>query len=214
MVYRDGFRVYPYGGHDDDWLDLDRKAFATSGFKVNRAQIVGKVDISTLKNPRLTDQTNREGLRDCPETEAIKKLLQHVLRQQFKPFLDLVDDAEKIRERLTFADIEERVELQERALQENIEALAAKYPILTEEPKIFEELKRTSRAIREAMDQASLLAQSFEKGRSQLVHLAGLGLMIEIVAHELNRATSNTLSTLAEAKSGRRRVTIEGSYRR
>ena len=94
--------------------------------------------------------------------------------------------------------------------KQNIEALAAKYPILTEEPKIFEELKRTSRAIREAMDQASLLAQSFEKGRSQLVHLAGLGLMIEIVAHELNRATSNTLSTLAEAKSGRRRVTIEG----
>ena len=49
MVYRDGFRVYPYGGPDDDWLDLDRKAFATSGFKVNRAQIVGKVDISTLE---------------------------------------------------------------------------------------------------------------------------------------------------------------------
>ena len=61
MVYRDGFRVYPYGGHDDDWLDLDRKAFSTSGFKVNRAQIVGKVDISTLRNSRLTDQTKSRG---------------------------------------------------------------------------------------------------------------------------------------------------------
>ncbi len=209
MIYRDGFRVYPYGGPDDDWLDLDRKAFSSSGFKVNRAQIVGKVDISALGNPRLTDQTNREGLRDCPETEAIKSLLQHVLRQQFKPFLDLVDDAEKLKERLTFADIEERVEAQERQLQENIEALAAKYPLLREEPRIFAELKETSRGIREVMDQASVLAQSFEKGRSQLVHLAGLGLMIEIVAHELNRATGNTLATLAEAKSGKGRATID-----
>lgn len=209
MIYRDGFRVYPYGGPDDDWLDLDRKAFASSGFKVNRAQIVGKVDISALGNPRLTDQTNREGLRDCPETEAIKSILQHVLRQQFKPFLDLVDDAEKVKERLTFADIEERVEVQERQLQENIEALAAKYPVLREEPRIFADLKETSRGIREVMDQASLLAQSFEKGRSQLVHLAGLGLMIEIVAHELNRATSNTLATLAEARGGKGRATVE-----
>ena len=209
MVYRDGFRVYPYGGHDDDWLDLDRKAFGSGGYKVNRTQIVGKVDISALENPRLTDQTNREGLRECPETEAIKSLLQHVLHQQFKPFLDLVDDAEKVKERLTFADIEERVEQQERQIQENIQALAAKYPILTQDPKIFEELRKISRGIRDVMDQASLLAQSFEKGRSQLVHLAGLGLIIEIVAHELNRATSNTLSTLADAKERRRRVTIE-----
>jgi predicted P-loop ATPase len=28
MVYRDGFRVNPYGDPDDDWLDLDRKALA------------------------------------------------------------------------------------------------------------------------------------------------------------------------------------------
>ena len=209
MVYRDGFRVYPYGGHDDDWLDLDRKAFGSGGYKVNRAQIVGKVDISTLDNPRLTDQTNREGLRECPETQAIKSLLQHVLRQQFKPFLDLVDNDEKFKERLTFADIEERVEQQERQLQENIQALAAKYPILTQDPKILAELRRTSQGIRDVMDQASLLAQSFERGRAQLVHLAGLGLMVESVAHELNRATSNALSTLADARERKGSVTLE-----
>jgi len=209
MIYRDGFRVYPYGGPDDDWLDLDRKALAAGGYKVNRAQIVGKVDISALTNPRLTDQTNREGLRDCPETAVIKSLLRHVLLQQFKPFLDLVDEAEKVKERLTFADIEERVEAQERRLQENIEALAVKYPILAQEPKIFQELKETSQGIRDVMEQASLLARSFEKGRLQLVQLAGLGLMMEIVAHELNRATSNTLTTLAEAKGGRRRLSVE-----
>ena len=36
MVFRDGFRVNPYGSPDDDWLDLDRKALASAGYKVNR----------------------------------------------------------------------------------------------------------------------------------------------------------------------------------
>ena len=39
------------------------------------------------------------------------------------------------------------------------------------------------------LDEASQLADSYEKGRSELLNLAGLGLMVEIVAHELNRAT-------------------------
>ena len=75
-----------------------------------------------------------------------------------------MDNAEKTKERLTFGDIEERVELQERAFQEHIEALAAKYPILTEEPKIFEELKKTSRTIRELMDRAGRASAVIRKG--------------------------------------------------
>ena len=41
------------------------------------------------------------------------------------------------------------------------------------------------------------LADSYEKGRSELLNLAGLGLMVEIVAHELNRATRYALRALA-----------------
>lgn len=36
MVFRDGFRVNPYGGPDDDWLGLDKKALASGGYKLNR----------------------------------------------------------------------------------------------------------------------------------------------------------------------------------
>src|SRR5262249_38409362 len=38
-----------------------------------------------------------------------------------------------------------------------------------------------------------------DKRQSQLVHLAGIGLMVEIVAHELNRATQYTLALLADS---------------
>jgi hypothetical protein len=58
LVYRDGFRVYPYGAASDDWLDLDRKALAASAYKLNRAQIIGYLRLSSTQNPRLQDQTN------------------------------------------------------------------------------------------------------------------------------------------------------------
>ena len=32
-VYRDGFRVNPYGSPNDDWLDIDRQALASSGLQ-------------------------------------------------------------------------------------------------------------------------------------------------------------------------------------
>ena len=61
MVFRDGFRVSPYGDLEDDWLDLDRRALAYQSHKVNRAQIIGKLEISSASNSQLVDQTNREG---------------------------------------------------------------------------------------------------------------------------------------------------------
>ena len=79
MVFRDGFRVSPYGNLDDDWLDLDRRALGYRSFKVNRAQIVGKLDISSVGNPQLVDQTNREGLRDTVEKRVLVRLLKWVI---------------------------------------------------------------------------------------------------------------------------------------
>ena len=75
MVFRDGFRVHPYGGPNDDWLELDPIAFKSQGYKVNRKQIIGKVDITSSRNPNLKDQTNREGLRETPEKVAFVNIL-------------------------------------------------------------------------------------------------------------------------------------------
>ena len=47
MVFRDFFRISPYGGQDDDWLELDKKALAAKSYKVNRSQIIGQVSLSS-----------------------------------------------------------------------------------------------------------------------------------------------------------------------
>lgn len=199
MVFRDGFRVKPYGSPDDDWLDLDRKALASAGYKVNRKQIIGKVEISSRRNPALTDQTNREGLRDCDEKLALVLLLKHILETRFRAFINAVDEELQARMSVTFEDLNERVEAEGRRMDENIRRLLEKIPALKKEPSLIHPLQESVQAIQSLMEEAEELSESFEKGRSQVVHLAGLGMMVEIVAHELNRATEHTLGTLGEA---------------
>ncbi len=199
MVFRDGFRVKPYGSPDDDWLDLDRKAFASAGYKVNRKQIIGKVDISSRRNPALTDQTSREGLRDCDEKKALVSLLTHVLEARFRTFINAVDEDIQARMSVTFENLHERVEAEGRRMDENVRLLLERFPALKKETALIRPLEESVHTIDTLMEEAEELAESFEKGRSQVVHLAGLGMMVEIVAHELNRATEHTLATLAEA---------------
>ena len=123
MVYRDGFRVPPYGGPDDDWLDLDRGALAAQGYKVNRAQLVGKVDISAKVNPHLRDQTNREGLRDCPEKRALAGLLKHILEVEFRGYLKEVDEEIRDRDRISFDAFTERLAEAEEKINNSLSEL-------------------------------------------------------------------------------------------
>jgi signal transduction histidine kinase len=71
-IYRDGFRVKPYGDPKgtNDWLSLSMRrasnpaAISRKGWKLAYHQAVGAVMISKVHNPHLQDQTNREGLLD------------------------------------------------------------------------------------------------------------------------------------------------------
>lgn len=74
-LFRDGYRVLPYGGEGDDWLNLDMEALSASGYKLNTKQIIGRVTIGRLRNPKLIDQTNRQGLIESPEKEALISIL-------------------------------------------------------------------------------------------------------------------------------------------
>lgn len=61
-VYRDGFRIWPYGEPHDDWLRLDQRRVNNPVIRLSNNQVVGFVEITSDRNPELRDQTNREGL--------------------------------------------------------------------------------------------------------------------------------------------------------
>src|SRR6185437_11083036 len=130
---------------------------------------------------------------------ALVLLLKHVLETRFRTFINTVDAELQARMSVTFEDLHERVEVEGRRMDENVRRLLETVPALKKQPELVHPLQESVREVQSLMDEAEELSESFEKGRSQVVHLAGLGLMVEIVAHELNRAAEHTLWTLGEA---------------
>lgn len=80
-VYRDGFRVLPYGEPGDDWLQLDRRRVNNPTLRLSNNQVAGYVLISGDANPALRDQTNREGLIQNQAYDDLRQLVLGVLAE-------------------------------------------------------------------------------------------------------------------------------------
>jgi C4-dicarboxylate-specific signal transduction histidine kinase len=87
-VYRDGFRVLPYGDPGDDWLTLDARRIQNPTMRISNNQVVGYVLISSENNPELRDQTNREGLLKndafADLTRALKELITALETERYR----------------------------------------------------------------------------------------------------------------------------------
>lgn len=88
-IYRDNFRVRPYGDYDSfnfDWLMLShRKQLSPAAisdmngyWKVNSDQMTGIINISRT-NKALEDQANRDGLVETREYEMLKAIIIKVI---------------------------------------------------------------------------------------------------------------------------------------
>ena len=195
MLFRDGYRVNPYGGGSDDWLELDKKAFASRGYKLNRQQVIGRVRIS-WQNDGLFDQTNREGLTDTPEKRAMVRLLQKILLTEFKSFIDTEDKAARVQEKTTFENIEEKIETTEEEVRSRLRRIEKLLP--DDGRHLVDQALRLIKEMTSYLGEARAIADEVANDRAQLVHLAGVGLMVEFIMHELERTTSATLDTLAD----------------
>lgn len=78
-IYRDSFRVMPYGGPSDDWLRLDLRRVNNPTMRLSNNQIVGAVYITADSNPDLRDQTNREGLVESEAFEDLRRTVVQIL---------------------------------------------------------------------------------------------------------------------------------------
>ena len=196
LLFRDGFRVLPYGEDDDDWLALDRRALGSIGYLLNKAQFVGRVTISRLTNPHLIDQTNREGLRVCPEQQAFVSLLQFIIQSQLREYL--TDFQRRYKSQPTdLGDAKSDVgKLEKRAKT----ALRQIKSIAPESSETIDELQHTFFEIKEFFDQAQQRIAEVENENRQMLQMAGVGLLVEVVAHELARSTENALASLEALK--------------
>lgn len=80
-IYRDGFRVLPYGEPNNDWLRLDIRRVQKPTVRLSNNQILGYVGISADNNPNLTDQSNRQGLNENLGYQDLKEVMLSILNE-------------------------------------------------------------------------------------------------------------------------------------
>lgn len=79
-LYRNGFRVTPYGERNDDWLGLD-EAYSRRDFLANIANrnFFGVIEVRDPEGVLFEERTSREGLIETPAFSELRNLASSVL---------------------------------------------------------------------------------------------------------------------------------------
>ena len=225
-IYRDGFRVKPYGEPtgEGDWLRLSyRRQQHPSGitqgnWRVGSNQVVGAVFLERDKNPDLIDQTNREGIVEGPAFYHLKMLAGHAIRffelrrEEFEKTRDRLTEYEEARgeaTKSTKASLEAVNNLKDTTstITEILQTAAQKNPIANDVEALLNsldtavnEVDETATNTRKAYDRLAKATEEQREGlqsqKDTLGNLASLGILTTSFGHETLR-TSNLVMTSA-----------------
>lgn len=80
-LFRDGFRVQPFGEPSFDWLNLDARRVNNPTTRLSNNQVSGFIFIGADSNPGLRDRSHREGLIDTAEYEDLRSVALKVIEE-------------------------------------------------------------------------------------------------------------------------------------
>lgn len=166
-IYRDGFRVYPYGQKGNDWLNLDHRSRQNPSMHLANNQVVAAIQVSRKANPDLQDRSNREGM--------ILNAAHAALENWFVEILQLLENERyKLRPR-------QRAETLVDPLFEVFDLGStfelARSELGTQHP-VTQQISETQRKLKEGVERV-------QDVYSRLLLSAGLGHMVDIVIHEI-----------------------------
>ncbi|MCA2003651.1 MAG: ATP-binding protein [Candidatus Nitrosotenuis sp.] len=211
-IYRDGFRILPYGDFGDDWLGLDLRRTNQPGEKYGNNQIIGQVEITQEKNRCLTDKTNREGLQENEAYFDMRDLVLGVLslietesleaRSSMKKTTETTKTLRTKVDELTKKIEELKAQPQKTVVVEEPESVPTgvtktlpptKTEVVVEVPvekltNLEEQARVVDTSITEAIKE---FAEVKEEKREAFLHLMGMGLSAERFSHEFDRMVAS-----------------------
>lgn len=196
-IYRDGFRIGLTGSLEDDWLEMDKTSLKSKGYALNRYQTVGTVNITSSNNKELIDSSNRERLISCSAYKLLQQIMRDAIIQDLRSNIHAVkilEDKIDIAEDTTLSAIEASKNSLKKTL-ENVIELKKKVPEHTRQFKSIEDSLKSH--IEDVRNFENKLSELSEKN-IEILELAGIGLVVEKVIHELNRLTSSTQDYLSD----------------
>ena len=179
-IFRNRFRIRPYGEPENDWLELESQRVQNPSKKLGITQVSGRVIIEDEATSRLIERSSREGLEHNGAFARLKTLLQGVLthvedrRLAFREHAGLsrraAGDVTQVKELANLRNIQKAVALLPQELQAPLaRALESDRKALTES---LEELDAYQKLLQSRAALGLVVAQVIHEGRRLLNPLA------------------------------------------
>lgn len=78
-VFRNGFRIRPYGDIGNDWLSLDKKRVQTPALRIGANQISGYIEIQDEELSKLVEKSARDGLKEDAYYDGLISVVSQLL---------------------------------------------------------------------------------------------------------------------------------------
>lgn len=205
-LYRNGFRVAPYGDPGNDWLSL---AYDTSRRAIlvpaNNNNFVGRVHISSKDNPDLEETASREGLLEGPAYEKLVTFAHDCLWWGAKR----VGSA---RDKKVFASQKDFVSTRSTSLQSTIAAQAAKVREAKSQVEVDVAIDKILNIATEYEERVIKERDASIKYEAMLRVLASLGLSIAVFSHEVAGSTALLNASIGNLSDRVRDLEIPHKY--
>jgi signal transduction histidine kinase len=192
-IYRDGFRVHPYGEPGFDWLQLDNQSRQNPTLRLAKNQVIASIRTTRVRNPELRDRTTREGLVHNVAYDELKKY-----------FL------------LTLQVLEEeryRVRPREDAKPEYTTSLFEAFDLTEVVSQVDEQLGKkhpVAKLVRTKDQEIRMGVQKLQEHYSRVLMAAGLGQLVDLVIHEIGAPLGRIIRELSFVRRTLLKAEIEG----
>ncbi|MER8687038.1 sensor histidine kinase [Mesorhizobium sp. M1136] len=112
-IYRDGFRIRPYGDPENDWLTLDKRRVQNPSLRIGHNQIAGYVTVQDQDASGLVERSSREGFEQNASFRRLHRIITDLLAERVEPRRQKFREDAGIarRKRTTFEDVKKISEL-------------------------------------------------------------------------------------------------------
>ena len=211
-IYRDSFRVRPYGDPDNDWLKLGARATQSPAgagqrigdWRVRPESTAGIITISRKSNPNLIDKSDRGALQENDSYDTFRNIIIEVIHEfevdrskilntYYEYFKIQKEQAREnvIQERAII--LADKIVAERKIVEEKLYGKKYNLVDLFQQKREEEERKKYEEAFKDTFK--AIDNEKIEKDNEEIVQvrgLASLGLIVSSFAHELKEVKNNS----------------------
>lgn len=175
-IYKNDFRIRPYGDEGYDWLELDKQRVQNPSYKIGFNQISGMIKIESEEKSGLVEKSARDGIREDAHFNGFKMIIDRIIDilEAKRANLRKEDNKETSSEKLE--KIIENESLKEK-LSNVVRQAGLEKDVVNKLEKIVEEDEK------EKHERIKELTTNISKYEGQ----ATLGKIVDLIMHEIRK---------------------------